>query len=154
MTTLADIAAWKLSDIRRKPPVTVAPGDSLASVVEKLQTATAVIVVRDGALVGIFTERDLMARIDHSNPSWQDTPIAEVMTKSPKTIRTDQTLEDALNLMLVGVYRHIPTVTPDGKPEGMVSILDLLVHITEFFPQDFTNLPVDPDHEASGPWGG
>jgi hypothetical protein len=36
----------------------------------------------------------------------------------------------------------------------MVSILDLLVHITEFFPEEFFNLPGDPEHEAHSRWGG
>lgn len=156
MTTLTDIAAMRLDGIERGQPIKVASDTTLFAVVEQLvdHDCSAVLVEENGALVGVFTERDLMARVDHSDPAWQTMPVSEVMTKSPKTIRTDQTLEDALNLMLVGVYRHLPTVGPDGAPEGMVSILDLLVHITQFFPDDFANLPVDPDHEASGPWGG
>jgi len=156
MTTLADIAAKPLSEIARTQPIRVASDTPVLAVVKQLEShqCSAVLVEENGALVGIFTERDLMARVDHSNPAWQSIPVSEVMTKSPKSIRTDQTLEDALNLMVVGVYRHLPTVGPDGAPEGIVSILDLLVHITEFFPDDFANLPPDPDHEASGPWGG
>ncbi len=155
-TRLAEIAAMPLSGIERSKPLRVAPDTSVLAVVETLRQnkATAVLVERDGALVGIFTERDLMSRVDHNDPAWQTRPVSEVMTKAPKTIRLDQTLEDALNLMLVGVYRHLPSVNAAGETTGVISILDLLVHITEFFPEEFSNLPVDPEHEASGRWGG
>jgi CBS domain-containing protein len=156
MTTLAQIAAQVVDDVDRPKPIRVTPDTTVFEVVQQLHEHKrgAVLVEQAGDLVGIFTERDLMTRVDQHDPLWQTVPVGEVMTKSPKTIRTDETLEQALNLMLVGVYRHLPTVTPDGKTEGMVSIVDLLVHITEFFPDDFVNLPVDPDHETSGPWGG
>ena len=156
MTTLADIAAKQLGDIDRRAPSRVSSTTTVFAVVEELQRneCGAVLVEDDGALVGIFTERDLMTRVDQSAPDWPATPMSAVMTKTPKTIRTDETLEDALNLMLVNVYRHLPMVGPDGATEGMVSILDLLVYVTQFYPDDFANLPVDPDHEASGPWGG
>lgn len=155
-TRLGEIAALPLSGIERSKPLCVAADTAVLAVVETLHQnkATAVLVERDGALVGIFTERDLMSRVDHGDPSWQTRPVSEVMTKTPQTIRLDQTVEDALNLMLVGVYRHLPTVDAAGETKGMISILDLLVHITEFFPEEFTNLPVDPEHEASGRWGG
>jgi CBS domain-containing protein len=154
--TLADIAALPISGIDQSKPLRVSMDATVFEVVQKLHDhdCSAALVENDGALVGIFTERDLMARVDHSNPAWRRMPVAEVMTKAPNTIRLDQTVEEALNLMLLGVYRHLPTVTAAGKTEGMLSILDLLVHITEYFPDEFVNLPVDPEHEAKGPWGG
>jgi CBS domain-containing protein len=156
MRTLAEIAAMPMSQIDCPAPLRVAPETPVFAVVERLRdhACSAVLVEADGAVVGIFTERDLMARVDHSDPAWRAVPVGEVMTKTPTTIRTDQTLEEALNLMLVGVYRHLPVVGPDGASTGIVSILDLLVHISEFFPEEFVNLPSDPAHEASGRWGG
>jgi CBS domain-containing protein len=53
-----------------------------------------------------------------------------------------------------GKRRHLPVTDPNGKILGIISIRDLLAHVAEHFPDDFVNLPPDPDHEASGEWGG
>jgi CBS domain-containing protein len=76
------------------------------------------------------------------------------MTPAPTTVRPEQTIDDSLNLMLTGHHRHLPLVDAGGELIGVVSIRDLLVHIAGLFPQDFLNLPPDPDHETSGRWGG
>lgn len=155
MATIAEIRASRLADIKRRPPVVVEPSTPLAVVVEKLRAANrgSVLVVEGGAVIGIFTERDLMTRVNHAGEGWKQTPVREVMTESPVTVRTDQTVEDAMNHMVAGGYRHLPLVD-DGELVGLLSIRDVLRHMVSYFPKEFLNQPTDPDSEARAPWGG
>lgn len=156
MKTLADVAASSIADVERRRPVQVAPETPVGRVLDDIREHRrgSVMVVDGSGLIGIFTERDVMKRIDFSAPSWHETPVRELMTRDPKTIRTDQTVEDAINLMVAGGYRHLPTIEPDGSLVGVISIRDLMMHVVGFFPDDFINLPSDPEREAQGPWGG
>ena len=155
-TTLAEIAATPIGTIVRRQPVHVTPGTTLGEVVAALRERGrgAVLVEEQGRVSGICSERDVMLRVDHGDPSWTARPVSEVMTRAPRTIREDEPIEDALNIMLTGGHRHLPIVDAAGGLLGIVSIRDILIHIVGFFPADFINLPPDPEREASGLWGG
>ncbi len=155
-TTLAQIAQTRIGTIARRQPVRVTPATPLGEVVAALreQGRGAVLVEEQGGIVGIFSERDLMLRVDHADPAWIARPVSEVMTRTPRTIGEDAQIEDALNLMLTGGHRHLPIVDAAGALLGIISIRDILIHIVGFFPADFLNLPPDPEREASGLWGG
>jgi CBS domain-containing protein len=154
--TLAEIASTPIGDIARRPPVRVSPDTPLSDVVRELRERNrgAVIVEDAAGIVGIFSERDVMARVDHASPTWQSMPVSEVMTRSPRTIRVDARIEESINLMVTGDYRHLPLVDESNKVVGIVSIRDILAHIVSFFPGDFLNLPPDPEREARSLWGG
>ena len=155
-TTLVQIAATPIGTIARRLPVCVTPETTLGELVASLREKRrgAVLVEDGGTISGIFSERDLMLRVDNGDPSWTARPVREVMTPAPRTIREDEPIENALNIMLTGGHRHLPIVDTAGALVGIVSIRDILIHIVGFFPGDFINLPPDPDHEASGVWGG
>ncbi len=155
-TTLAEIAATPIGTIVRRQPVCVQPTTTLGEVVDALRDKRrgAVLVVDQGRITGIFSERDLMLRVDHSNPAWTALPVKDVMTPEPRTVREEEQIEDALNVMLTGGHRHLPIVDAAGALVGIVSVRDILIHIVGFFPADFINLPPDPEREASGLWGG
>ena len=155
-TTLAQIAETPIGTIVRRQPVRMPPDTTLGEVVATLRDKGrgAVLVEEAGRITGIFSERDVMLRIDHADPSWTSRPVHEVMTRAPRTIREDEPIESALNLMLTGGHRHLPIVDAAGALIGIVSIRDILIHIVGFFPADFINLPPDPEHESSGVWGG
>ena len=83
----------------------------------------AVMVVEGGKLVGIFTERDALFNVIANGLDAQTTRLAEVMTRDPRTIHPDRPLGDALQLMHVSGFRHVPVVE-NGRPVGMVSARD------------------------------
>ena len=155
-TTLTAIAQTPIGQIVRRQPVRVSPDAFLGEVIAALRERGrgAVLVEENGQVTGIFSERDVMLRIDHGDPAWQSRQVRDVMTKVPRTIREDQPIEDAINLMLTGGHRHLPIIDAGGQLVGIVSIRDILIHIVGFFPADFINLPPDPEREASGLWGG
>jgi len=85
----------------------------------------AVMVVENGSLVGIFTERDALFRVVAEGHDAQITRLAAVMTRNPETIHPDRPFAEALHLMHLHGFRHVPVVE-DGRPIGMVSARDAL----------------------------
>jgi CBS domain-containing protein len=85
----------------------------------------AVLVTRDGALEGIFTERDLLHRVVAPGRDPNDTHLVEVMTKNPDTIEADGYAIEALSRMSERGYRHLP-VLDQGRLVGIVSRRDFL----------------------------
>ena len=80
----------------------------------------AVLVVKNGRLVGIFTERDAVYRVMAVNRDPRLTRIGEVMTPDPVTVAPDESFGYALLLMHENGFRHAPVVE-DGRPVGVVS---------------------------------
>jgi CBS domain-containing protein len=105
--------------------------DSAADVDDAVQVMHAkgtdcVLVVRDGRLVGIFTDRDAVLKVAGRPASAR--PIAEYMTRDPVVLRHDDTIAVAINKMAVGGFRHIPIVE-DGVPTGVVTARDVFRHL-------------------------
>jgi CBS domain-containing protein len=80
----------------------------------------AVLVVAAEALVGIFTERDVVFRVIAKGLDPRITPLDTVMTTSPKTLGPTTSYGHALLLMHENGFRHIPVVE-NGRPIGIVS---------------------------------
>jgi CBS domain-containing protein len=86
----------------------------------------AVPVLRNGELVGIFSERDIMNRVVAGGRLPGTTKVSEVMTANPKTVPADETIENCLFMMREFNFRH--ALIADGKTvKGMVSLRDLLL---------------------------
>jgi CBS domain-containing protein len=87
----------------------------------------AVPVVRDGLLVGIFSERDLMKRVVVEGRDPRTTRVEQVMTEDPLTVTPDESLETCMLLMRRHGFRHLPVC--EGKElRGIVSLRDILLH--------------------------
>jgi CBS domain-containing protein len=80
----------------------------------------AVLVVDDGVLAGIFTERDVLFRVVAQRLDPEKTLVREVMTPDPLTVAPKDSFGHALVLMREGGFRHLPVVQ-DGVPVGIVS---------------------------------
>jgi CBS domain-containing protein len=87
----------------------------------------AVPVLRNGVVVGIFSERDLMGRVVAEGRDPQRTRIEEVMTPDPLTVSPGETVENCMILMRRHGFRHLPIC--DGKQLlAVVSLRDVLLH--------------------------
>ena len=80
----------------------------------------AVLVVEEGRLVGIFTERDALFRVIAPGLDPAKTELRGVMTRDPTTVAPDETFGYALLLMHERGFRHTPVVE-NGRPVGVVS---------------------------------
>src|SRR5690349_19100981 len=74
----------------------------------------AILVVNDGELKGVFSERDLLTRVVIEGLQPDQTPVERVMSKDICTIDDSATLEDAMESMRTHGCRHLP-VMQDNK---------------------------------------
>lgn len=88
------------------------------------------LIVENGKLEGIFTERDYARKLILKGKSSKNTPISELMTKNPIVITPDNSIEDCMDLMTGKFIRHLPVVEGD-KLVGLISIGDVVKHIIE-----------------------
>ena len=88
----------------------------------------AVLVLEDGRLAGIMTERDIMRAV--ARGLRDDTVVSDCMTADPETIAPDDTIDHAAVLMIHGGYRHLPVVDGDAVV-GVLSIRDLVAVVVE-----------------------
>ena len=91
-----------------------------ASRMMKKNKVGAVLVVEQGRLVGIFTERDAVYRVMALGLEPDETVLGKVMTREPKTVEPNETFGSALLLMHENGFRHVPVIK-DGRPIGVVS---------------------------------
>lgn len=87
----------------------------------------AVAVLREGQLVGILSERDIMNRVVAVGRTPGTTAVAEVMTPNPRAVSIDESLDECLFLMREFGFRHLPIV--DGRElKGLISLRDVLMY--------------------------
>jgi len=83
-------------------------------------------VLRNGELVGMFSERDIMNRVVAVGRMPGQTKVGEVMTANPRSVSVDETVENCLFLMREFGFRHLPIV--EGKQlKGLISVRDVLL---------------------------
>jgi CBS domain-containing protein len=108
----------------------VDPGTSVHAALERMhrEGLDCLLVVSEGRLVGIFTERDGVLKVAGRRAEAFD--IRDVMTADPVVLRKDDTLAVAINKMAVGGFRHIPVMDGD-VPVGVVAARDVFRHFLE-----------------------
>lgn len=122
MPAVRDILSRKGAEV-----VTTAPG---ASVVQAAQLMNArgigaLLILDQGELVGIFTERDVMRRVVAEQRDPATTTVGEVMTRHLVTTRADISVEECASQMTARRIRHLPVIGEAGLV-GVVTIGDLM----------------------------
>jgi len=102
------------------------------------------LVTENDQLVGIFTERDFVDRVIKPQLDTAQ-PVGRVMTRSPKTINRSDSIQNAIEVMEGGGYRHLPVLGDDAQPAGVLSVKDIVHYLVEYFPANVYNLPPTPD---------
>lgn len=109
------------------------PASAMVSEAAKLiatQHVGAILVVNENRLDGILSERDIVTRVVAAGRNPNQTAVEDVMTAKPETISPYATAEEALNIMRLKGFRHLPIVG-EGKLLGMISLRDLYATIKE-----------------------
>ena len=103
-------------------PLTAKPVELVAKAAQRMarRNVGAMLVVADGRLLGILTERDILFRVVAKGLDATRTRVEEVMTPNPKTIQADLPLGSALVLMHREGFRHLPVMMGD-KVVGVIS---------------------------------
>jgi CBS domain-containing protein len=85
----------------------------------------AIIVLQDGQLRGVFSERDIMLRVVLQQLDPETTPVRDVMSTHLSTIEESATMEEALEAMHNHNCRHLP-VTRAGEVVAFLSMRDVM----------------------------
>jgi len=105
----------------------VAPQDSVLRAIEVMATrhVGALLVMDEGSLIGIISERDYARKVILKNRSSRDTPVSDIMTSPAVSVTPEDTVHRCMEIMTAGRFRHLPVVK-GGRVAGMLSIGDLV----------------------------
>jgi len=138
--------------LKGRKTIAAAPGDTVAALVRRLKTANigAAPVVKDGRLVGIFTERDLLKRVVALGKDPEKLTIGKVMTKNPTTAAPATSVLEGLEMMRKNKCRHLPLMKGD-EIVGIVSQRDIVTALLEMKQEEIEGLkelldmlPIEP----------
>lgn len=90
----------------------------------------AVLVMRDGRLAGIMSERDYARKVALEGRDSRETTVADIMTSDVLCVSPETTTEECMGIMVNKRIRHLPVVK-DSEVIGMISIRDLMADIIE-----------------------
>ncbi len=137
-----------LSILNPHSPICVSCTETLAKTVEIMRTKrVGCLVVTDqaGKLLGIFSERDLIMKVELDKPSRLNAPISEFMTPEPVSGTFDMTMAYALNLMSGGGFRHLPLVDNENLAVGIISVKDVVDYIVKTLVNDLLSFDIAGD---------
>jgi signal-transduction protein with cAMP-binding, CBS, and nucleotidyltransferase domain len=123
---IAETIAWILKNKADRiwsvsPDATVY--DAIAMMAEK--AVGALLVMQEGTLVGIISERDYARKVILQGRSSKDTLVQEIMTRSVITVTPEQSVDESMRIVTQHRIRHLPVLEHD-KLVGIVSIGDLV----------------------------
>ena len=85
----------------------------------------AVLVMSQGRIEGILSERDIVRVLGERGAGVVDEPVSAVMTRKVVSCREKDTVSEIMEMMTNGKFRHLPVVE-DGKVAGLISIGDVV----------------------------
>ncbi|MEO7307352.1 MAG: CBS domain-containing protein [Ferruginibacter sp.] len=106
---------------------TIEPDTSIYHALELMveKNVSALLVMENEKLAGIFTERDYARKVALKGKSSKDTLVGEIMTKDLVTVSPTSTIDECMELMTGKFIRHLPVVE-DDKLAGIISIGDVV----------------------------
>ena len=122
MPMVQDILAMKGNQVHTIPPAATA-----LDAIRKMNQHKigALLVMEDGHVVGIFTERDVLRRVVGMERSPSEMKVSEVMTADVICVQPEADLDDISTIMKEKKIRHVPVCDEAGKLQGMISIGDV-----------------------------
>ncbi len=121
--------ALPISSIRFERPQTVPSSATVSDAVDAMLTGKigAVVIMDDGRIVGILTERDVLKRIAGIGERMA-APVSDYMTRDPVILRDSDPMAHAMNKMGVGGFRHIPVIQ-NGNLIGIATARDVMAWV-------------------------
>ncbi len=125
----------------------VETGTSVKTTIERMRAGRhhCAIVMDNGQLIGIFTDRDILRKVVTLPETWER-PVDEVMTATPITVNSNDAADKALALMDEKHFRNVPVLDANGAITGNLTHYAIIKYLADNFPESVYNLPPDPDH--------
>jgi CBS domain-containing protein len=105
----------------------IEPEAKLSSAIKTLSERKigAVLVMKEGRIEGILSERDIVRVLGERGAKVMDEPVSGVMTRKVVSCRQTDTVAAIMEIMTVGKFRHLPVLEGD-KVAGLISIGDVV----------------------------
>ncbi|MBI4179914.1 CBS domain-containing protein [bacterium] len=100
-----------------------------------------ILVCHGKNIVGIFTERDVLLKVSDGSEESLRLPLEKVMTPDPQTISVNDSILDAIRIMVGKGFRHLAVIGEKGEGVGTISMRNVLAYLAEHFPEAVYNLP-------------
>ena len=94
------------------------------------KNAGAVMVMDDGKVAGILSERDCVRRLDLMGRASRETKVKDIMTSKVLYVEGSQSLDECVAIMIDKNIRHLP-VYDDGELAGLISVRDALKELVD-----------------------
>jgi len=122
----------QLLHVKGSQVFSLAPTDSVLRAIEIMadRHIGALVVMQQGTLLGIVSERDYARKVILKNRSSHDTPVSDIMTSPALTVTLADTIHHCMQVMTEHRFRHLP-VMESGRVVGMLSIGDLVKAVME-----------------------
>jgi CBS domain-containing protein len=119
----------------------VGSGDMVAEALRQMRDnrVRSVLVIDNGVLVGIVTQGDCAIKVLLPGLDARLTPVNQVMTGNPVTVKPNDSLEDCMVMMSARGFRHLPVLN-SGKVVGVISIGDVVKDIIQNLKQNESDL--------------
>jgi CBS domain-containing protein len=120
--------AQSIREVMTADPRTVESGATVADAAREMRDGDvgSVVIVENGTVAGIVTDRDIAVRVVAQGLDPDATKVSEAGTMRPVTLTVDQSVDDAIRLVREQEIRRI-VVVQDGRPAGIVSLGDLAI---------------------------
>lgn len=95
------------------------------------RNAGALLVINDGRVAGILSERDCIRRLDLQGRASRETKVEDIMTSKVVYVEGSQSLDECIAIMIDKNIRHLP-VYDEGKLIGIISVRDALKELVDY----------------------
>jgi CBS domain-containing protein len=120
--------AQSIREVMTADPRTVEAGATCVDAAREMREGDvgSVVVVENGAVAGIVTDRDIVVRVVAGGTDPSSAKVRDAATMNAVTLTVDQSVDDAIRVMREQDIRRIPVVQ-DNRPAGIVSLGDLAI---------------------------
>lgn len=135
----------RVTEVELRPGLLLPPDTSVRTTIQRMRAARTgcILIGTDDVLLGIFTERDFVKRVLSAGVDL-DTSVSQYMTGDPVTLKQSDSVGWAIRTMYRGHYRHLPVLSEQGSPIGIVSVRGIVQYLVDHVPLAVYNLPPEP----------
>ncbi len=125
-----------INELNPKVAITVEEKTSVNNAIRLMNDhgmGSVLVTDKEGVLVGIFTERDVLEKVAFEDIDLKKEPVETYMTREPFALKADMPIRNALHLMSAHGFRHLPLISEEHKPVGIISFRDVIRYLRERF---------------------